>query len=248
MDHFVYVAASGAREVMLAQAVNTHNLSNASTTGFRADLVSAKSSYLSGQGHQSRAFAGMQGRGVDFKEGVINSTGRMLDLAINGQGWMVVEAPNGSEALSRRGDFRINEFGQMLNGAGQAVIGKAGPVAIPPYSDISIGSDGTISIVPLGEDPNTLLAVDRIKLVNPDVASLNKGLDGLVRMTGPGDKELIPDASVKLISGSLESSNVNTVEAMVTMIQLGRQFETQVKMMETAEELDNSSAQLMRIS
>ena len=183
MDHFIYIAASGARETMLAQAANTHNLANASTTGFRADLVTAESAYLSGAGQESRAFAGMKGRGVDFREGVINATGRALDLAINGQGWMSVEAPDGSEAFSRRGDFRINEFGQLLNGAGQAVLGNAGPVAIPPYTDVSIGADGTVSIVPLGEDPNTLVVVDRIKLVNQDTALLSKNNAGLVQMT-----------------------------------------------------------------
>lgn len=246
MDHFIYIAASGARETMLAQAANTHNLANASTTGFRADLVTAESAYLSGAGQESRAFAGMKGRGVDFKEGVINSTGRTLDLAINGQGWMSVEAPDGSEAFSRRGDFHINEFGQLLNGAGQAVLGNAGPVAIPPYTDITIGADGTVSIVPLGEDPNTLVVVDRIKLVNPDTSLLSKGNSGLVQMTDGG--EALPDASVKLVSGALESSNVNSVEAMVTMIELARQFETHVKMMKTAEQLDSSSAKLMTMS
>lgn len=246
MDHFIYVAASGARETMLAQAANTHNLANASTTGFRADLVTAESAYLSGAGHESRAFAGMKDRGVDFREGVINSTGRMLDLAINGQGWMSVQAPDGSEAFTRRGDLRINEFGQLLNGAGQSVLGKAGPVAIPPYSDISIGADGTISIVPLGEDPNTLVVVDRIKLVNPDTSQLAKGQSGLVQMVNGEDA--LPDAAVKLVSGALESSNVNSVEAMVQMIELARQFENQVKMMKTAEQLDQSSAQLMKIN
>lgn len=246
MDHFVYIAASGARETMLAQAANTHNLANASTTGFRADLVTAESAYLSGAGHESRAFAGMKGRGVDFREGVINSTGRMLDVAVNGQGWMAVEAPDGSEAFTRRGDLRVNEFGQLLNGTGLSVLGKAGPVAIPPYSDISIGGDGTVSIVPLGEDPNTLVVVDRIKLVNPDQSLLVKSENGLVQMSGA--EIALPDASVGLVSGALESSNVNSVEAMVQMIELARQFENQVKMMKTAEELDQSSAQLMKLN
>ncbi len=246
MDHFLYIAASGARETMLAQAVNTHNLANASTTGFRADLVTAKSAYLSGEGHTSRAFAGMKGRGVDFREGMINGTGRGLDLAINGSGWMAIEAPDGSEAFSRRGDLRVNELGQLRNGAGQAVLGNAGPIAIPPYSDITIGSDGSISIVPLGEDPNTLVIVDRIKLVDPDANKLAKNDHGLVQMKD-GD-EALPDASISLVSGSLESSNVNPTEAMVRMIELARQFEVHVKMMKTAEQLDSSSAKLMSMN
>jgi len=246
MDHFLYIAASGAREAMLAQAVNTHNLANASTTGFRADLVTAQSAYLSGEGHTSRAFASMKGRGVDFREGMIQSTGRGLDIAINGSGWMAIEAPDGSEAYSRRGDLRVNDLGQLRNGAGQVVLGNAGPVAIPPYANITIGSDGTISIVPLGENPNTLVIVDRIKLVDPDTGMLAKNNQGLVQMA---DGEVaLPDAAVSLVSGSLESSNVNPTEAMVRMIELARQFEVHVKMMKTAEQLDSSSAKLMSMN
>ncbi|MEH6616206.1 MAG: flagellar basal body rod protein FlgF [Porticoccus sp.] len=246
MDHLLYVAASGARETMLAQAVNTHNLANASTTGFRADLVTAQSAYLSGEGFESRAVAGMKGRGVDFREGMINATGRDLDVAIKGSGWMAVQAPDGTEAYSRRGDLRVDELGQVLNGVGQPLIGNAGPIALPPFSEIAIGADGTISIVPLGEDPNTLAVIDRIKLVNPDTSLLAKNRQGLVQIKG--GEPAIPDAGVGLISKSLESSNVNPVESMVRMIELARQFETHVKMMKTAEKLDSSSAELMRLS
>lgn len=231
---------------MHAQAVNSHNLANASTPGFRANLVMAQSAYLSGAGINSRTYSGQQDLGLDAREGVINATGNMLDVAINGKGWIGVLAEDGSQALSRRGDFRINEFGQLSNGVGQSVLGNGGPIAIPPYSDIAIGADGTISIVPLGEDPNTLVVIDRIKLVNPADSELFKGADGLVRVKG--DQELIPDARVRLISGSLESSNVNSVESMVRMIELARQFETQVKIMATAEQLDEQSASLMRIT
>ena len=246
MDHLLYIAASGARETMLAQAANTHNLANASTAGFRADLVTAQSAYLSGEGYESRAFAGMKGRGVDFREGMVNATGRDLDISINGPGWLTVQAADGSEAYSRRGDLRVNELGQVLNGVNQPLIGNAGPIALPPFSDIAIGGDGTISIVPLGENPSTLAVVDRIKLVNPDTSLLAKGSDGLVRMKS--GEQAVPDAAVGLTSGSLESSNVNPVESMVRMIELARQFESHVKMMKTAEELDGSSAELMRLS
>lgn len=246
MDSFLYIAASGARETMLAQAVNTHNLANASTTGFRADLVMAQSSYVSGDGLGSRAFSTMKSGGVDFREGVINATGRELDLAIKGPGWMAVQALDGTEAYSRRGDMRVNASGQMINGVGQPVIGNAGPIALPPFSEIAIGADGTVSIVPLGEDPNTLAVIDRIKLVNPDTSLLTKNQNGLVQMQNGESAQ--PDASTRLVSGALESSNVNPVEAMVKMIELARQFETQVKMMRTAEKLDSSSAELMSLS
>ncbi|MDX1735613.1 MAG: flagellar basal body rod protein FlgF [Halioglobus sp.] len=246
MDHLVYISASGANDTMLAQAVNTHNLANASTTGFRADLLSAQSAYLTGSHVESRAYASANNTGIDFDQGVINATGRDLDVAVNGQGWLAVQADDGTEALSRRGDLRVTTLGQLVDGTGKPVIGNSGPVAIPPFSEISIGSDGTVSIVPLGEDPNTLAVVDRIKLVNPDVETLYKGADGLVRVQ---DGEIAPpDAAVTLVSASLESSNVNTVGSMVYMIELARQFEQHVKMMKVAEQLDAASSQLMKMT
>ncbi|MEZ5529421.1 MAG: flagellar basal body rod protein FlgF [Porticoccaceae bacterium] len=246
MDQFIYIAAAGARETMMAQALNSHNLANTATPGFRADLAAARSAYLSGSGVTSRAYANYQGQGIDGRPGVINATGRDLDVAVNGVGWMVVQTGDGEEVLSRRGDLRIDAYGQLINGAGQQMVGKSGPVALPAYQELNIGTDGTISIVPLGEDPNTLIEVDRLKLVNPDESLLLKGRDGLVRIQG--GEPAVADAAVRLIPGSLESSNVNAVESMVRMIELARQFETHVKMIRTAEQLDQSSAELMRLS
>lgn len=247
MDHFVYIAASGAKEAMLAQATNANNLANASTTAFKADLIEAQTVYLRGVGAESRAYNVIEGTGVDFEEGVIGQTGRDLDLAINGEGWFAVQAPNGNgaEAVSRRGDFRVDEFGQIVNGAGEALLGNDGPIALPPFSSLSIGDDGTVSIIPLGEQPNAVAVLDRIKLVNPDPSTLTKGEYGLLR-TADG---LSPpaDASVRLVTGALESSNVNPVSAMVRMIELSRQFEHFVKLMKVAEDVDTSSATLMRM-
>ncbi len=246
MDHLVYIAASGSSDAMLAQAVNASNLANASTTGFRADLLSASSAYMTGESMESRTYATANEMGIDFKQGTINATGRDLDIAINGDGWLTVVGADGAEALSRRGDLRVTALGQLVDGVGNQVVGNAGPIAVPPYSEIAIGNDGTISIVPLGEDPNTLAVVDRIKLANPDPNSLYKGEDGLVRM--PPGEDPLPDALVTLIGGSLESSNVDTVGAMVHMIEIARQFEQHTKMISVAEQLDAATAQLMKMS
>ncbi|MDZ7783988.1 MAG: flagellar basal-body rod protein FlgF [Halioglobus sp.] len=246
MDHMVYVAAFGAGEAMLAQAVNAHNLANASTAGFRADLLSARSAYTDGESADTRVYAAMRNTGIDFSHGAINATGRNLDVAVNGDGWMAVSLPDGGEAYTRRGDLRVDEFGQLANGAGMQILGESGPIAVPPFSEISVGADGTVSIVPLGEDPDSNVVVDRIKLVNPDTAQLGKGEDGIIRLAG--GEEAPADAAVRLIPGSIESSNVDTVAAMVQMIELSRQFESHVKIMHTAEQLDQSSAQLMSIS
>ena len=246
MDHFLYIAASGARETMLAQGVNSHNLANAATPGFKADLLMAQSALVDGEGHKTRVYGIGYDMGVDLDQGTVSITGRDLDVAINGRGWMAVMAPDGTEAYTRRGDLRVDEFGQLTNGAGLQVMGNSGPVALPPFSELSIGSDGTISIVPLGEAPNTLAVVDRIKLVDPDRADLRKNTEGLILLREGAVAE--PDAGVALIAGSLESSNVDSVSAMVRMIELSREFESHARMMKTAEQMDQSSAELMRIS
>lgn len=247
MDHFVYIAASGANETMLAQAANANNLANASTLGFKADLIEAQTVYLRGAGADSRAYNVIEDTGVDFEPGVLEQTGRDLDLAINGEGWFAVQSSdgNGTEGVTRRGDFRIDEFGQIVNGAGEALMGNDGPIALPPFSSLSIGSDGTVSIIPLGEQPNAVAVLDRIKLVNPGSENLTKGDYGL--LSTQSGLSAPADANVRLITGALESSNVNPVSAMVRMIELSRQFEHFVKLMKVAEDVDTSSATLMRM-
>lgn len=245
MDHMVYIAASGAAESMLAQAVNTHNLANASTPGFRADMLRAQSAYLNNGPVDSRVHSTQQGLGVNLDKGTINATGRELDVAINGDGWMVVIGEDGVESLSRRGDLRVNGFGQITDGRGLQVLGNGGPIALRPYSSVEIGTDGTVSIVPLGEDATALAVVDRIRLVNPDDSELFKGDNGLVQMTS-GVMPLA-DASVRVIPGALETSNVDSVGAMVHMIELARQFEMHTKMMKVAEQMDQRSSELMKI-
>ncbi len=243
MDRLLYVAMSGARETMQAQTVNTQNLANASTTGFRADLQSFQSLPVNGPGYASRVYGMATDQGIDTSPGSVMGTGRELDVAINGDGWIAVQGPDGNEAYTRAGDLRVDSLGLLRTGAGRPVMGNGAPIAIPPAEKIEIAGDGTISIRPLGQ--NTLAVVDRIKLVNPPSAQLQKGADGLVHLKGGDAAEA--DASVQLQVGALESSNVNTVEAMVNLIQLARQYETQVKMMANAEENDRASAQLMRM-
>ena len=245
MDQLAYISARGMREIMLQQSVNSHNLANASTPGFRASLVQAESNYIVGQGFDTRAFSSASEIDVDLTPGPIKATGHDLDVAISGEGGIAILGPNGGEALTRRGDLRVDEVGQLINGAGQQVMGDAGPITLPPYQSLSIGSDGTVSFVPVGEQPNAVAVLDRIKLVTPPVESLEKSEEGLIVSNGglPSD----PDAGVLLVTGSLEGSNVSTVSAMVEMIELARQFESEVNMLESAEEIDSDSIRLMRV-
>jgi flagellar basal-body rod protein FlgF len=243
MDKLLYVAMTGAKETLRAQAVNNHNLANATTTGFRADLAAFQTRALQGAGYASRAYAISAGTGWDRTLGPAQTTGNDLDVAIQGEGWLAVQSPNGTEAYTRAGNLRTDASGMLMTAAGHPVLGTDGPITVPDYSSIEIGNDGTVSIVPLGQEATTTVALSRIKLVNPPAESLQRGADGLFRVNG---EPPVADANVRLMSGALEGSNVNTADAMVTMIELARHFELQVKAMRTAEENGAASAQLLR--
>jgi flagellar basal-body rod protein FlgF len=246
MDRFLYIAMSGAKETALSQARNTQNLANASTTGFKASLEAFTSRQVTGPGFDTRTYALVQEMKPDLTPGQMQPTGRDLDVAVQGEGWIAVQVPDGTEAYTRAGDLRVDSLGLLTTGAGLPVLGQAGPIAVPPFESFEIGSDGTISIRPLGQGANELAEVDRIKLVNPNPDELVRGEDGLIRhRLGTGQPA---DAQVNLVRGMLESSNVNTVEAMVNMIDLARHFEMQVKMMKTAEDNDAASASLLRMT
>ena len=244
MDRFLYISMTGAKETLRAQTVNNHNLANASTTGFRADLAAFQSRAVAGSGHASRAYATNATTGWDQSQGALLSTGRDLDVAIQGAGWIAVQATDGREAYTRAGDLRVDPSGLLMTGTGHAVLGDGGPLSVPPNSSVMIAADGTVSIVPLGQGPETTALVGRIKLVNPPAESLERAEDGLFRSTSGADAPA--DASVRLASGVLESSNVNAADAMVNMIELARHFDLQVKAMRTAEENAASAAQLLK--
>jgi flagellar basal-body rod protein FlgF len=246
MDRMLYVAMSGAKQTMLAQTANSNNLANANTNGFRADLAAFRSMPVSGPGEPTRVYAMSENAGVDTSSGAINPTGRDLDIAIKGEGWIAVQASDGSEAYTRVGNLRIEDGGILKTGSGLAVLGNGGPIALPPAEKIEIGTDGTVSIRGIGQAASTLTVLDRIKLVRVDGNALAKGEDGLLRMRDGGIAP--PDAAVGVVSGALETSNVNTVDAMVNLISLARQYETQVKMMKTAEDIDNAASQLLSLS
>ena len=245
MDRMLYVAMTGAAETLRAQTVNNHNLANVSTTGFRADLAAFQSRAVDGTGFASRVYATNGTVGWDKTSGALLSTGRDLDIAVNGQGWIAVQGPDGKEAYTRAGNLQVDATGNLLTATGEPVLGDGGPINIPPYSSIFFARDGSISIVAQGQAPDTTATVDRIKLVNPADADIQRSDDGLFRMKNGSAAE--PDANVQISSGTLESSNVNTAEAMVNMIELARQFEMQVKAIRTAEENGGAAAQLLRI-
>jgi flagellar basal-body rod protein FlgF len=246
MDRLVYVAMSGAKETLRAQAANNHNLANASTTGFRADLSAFQSRAVQGAGEPSRVYATNSSVGWVATNGQLLQTGRDLDVAINGSGWLAVQGPDGREAYTRAGDLRIDADGTLKNGAGHAVLGDGGPIIVPPNASLTVAGDGSVSIVPLGQSPTTVATVGRIKLVNPDAGAVTRGSDGLFRMKDGSDASA--DASVHLVSGATETSNVNVAETMTQMIELARRYELQVKAIRTAEEDAASGTRLLQAS
>ena len=245
MDEMVYVAMTGAKQTEYAQSINTNNLANISTTGFRADLHSFSSVPIDGPGVDSRINSVVESYGTDFTVGPVANTGRDLDVAIQGNGFLAVQDANGGEAYTRAGDLRINAGGLLTTGAGHLVVGDGGPVAIPPNSSLLIGTDGTVSLQPLGQGPETVAIVDRIKLVNPDLRELQKGNDGLLRLKDGEDAG--SSADVRIISGALEQSNVNIAKTMVNMIELSRQYEMQVNVIRTSKENADAAAQLLSV-
>ncbi len=247
MDRMLYLAMSGANHSMKAQAVNANNLANVNTTSFRADLAAFQSVPVEGAGHDSRVYSVARDNGVDLSQGPMVTTGRELDVAINGDGWFAIQTADSSEGFTRAGNLRVTSFGQLETDRGQPVLGNSGlPIIIPPSEKLEIAPDGTVSARPVGQTASTLVVIDRIKMVNPDPATMQKGNDGVMRLNDGTTS--VADAAVTLSSGMLEGSNVNAVDSMVNMIALARQFEMGVKMMKTAEDNDRASAQLLQMS
>jgi len=172
--------------------------------------------------------------GTDFSQGPLQQTGRALDVAVEGKGWIAVQDANGNEAYTRNGSLQMSPNGVLQTRTGLTVMGDAGPLTIPPDTQVTIAGDGTLSTVPATNQKNGVIVVGRIKLTNPPEAQLVRGEDGLFRT-----RDGVPapaDANVRLVGGSLEGSNVNTVEAMVNMITLARQFDTHMKLLQSADD------------
>ena len=244
MDRMIYVAMSGAKQMLEQQSVVANNLANASTTGFRAQMSAFRSAEVFGEGAATRAFVVESTPSADFTPGAIQQTGRDLDVAIEGAGWIAVQMPDGSEAYTRNGSLQVSVNGVLQTRGGHSVLGDGGPIAIPADTRLTVAGDGTVSVVPTATNQATQVApLGRIKLVNPPEAEMVRGDDGFFRMKNNVPAEV--DAKVKLHGGALESSNVNVVEAMVSMISISRQFDMQMKILQNADGNDRQAAQLL---
>ncbi len=246
MDRSMYVAMTGATQTMRAQAEVAHNLANADTVGFKAQMSAFQPLTVQGPGLATRVNGVAFGEGVDLRQGGQIDTGRTLDIAVQGNGWIAVQGADGIEGYTRAGDLRLTADGMLTDARGNLVLGDGGPISVPQSTQVSIGSDGTISAIPMGQTPNTVSAVGRIKLVNPPPGDLSMGTDGLMHMAGGATANADPAVSIK--SGALESSNVNPSKMLVQMIELSRQYELQVRGLKGADENAQAATKLLQVT
>jgi flagellar basal-body rod protein FlgF len=246
MDRLIYTAASGAKHILEQQATTSNNLANASTTGFRAQLDAFRAVPIQSEGLPTRAFVVDSTVGADYSAGALQSTGRDLDVAVKGQGWLAVQTADGSEAYTRNGALQVSPNGLLTDAKGQAIAGEGGPITIPPDTTISIGGDGTIAGITNTTVPATSTVLGRIKLVNPPTQNLVRGDDGMFRLK---DGSSAPaDPGVNLVGAALEGSNVSPVDAMVNMISLARSLDTQMSLLKNVENNDSKATQILSLS
>ena len=246
MDRLIYTAMTGAKHVFMQQAGTANNLANASTVGFKAQEHRFRAVPVLGEGMPTRAFVVDASVSDVFDEGPQMFTGRNLDVSVKGRGWLAVQLPDGSEAYTRAGSLDVDVNGQLQTKSGYAVVGDGGPISIPPDNHIEIAPDGTVSVVATTGARNNANAIGRLKLVNPPEADLVRGADGLFRLKSGEQAPL--DEQVRLVSGTLEGSNVNVTDAMVNLISLSRQFEMQIKMLQTADTNAQRADQLLSLN
>jgi flagellar basal-body rod protein FlgF len=234
MDRLIYTAGSGAKHILEQQATTSHNLANVSTTGFRAQIDTFRAAQVNQAGTlPTRAFVVNSTAGSDFSSGPLQTTGRDLDVAVKGKGWLAVQMADGSEAYTRHGALQMNANGLLQTSSGMTIQGEGGPITIPPEVTVTIGGDGTISTIASSTKPGAPTILGRLKLVNPPEADMVRGDDGMFRLRDGGAAPA--DPAVAVAGGALEGSNVSPVDAMVNMISLARSFETQMSLMKNAE-------------
>lgn len=245
MDRVIYTSLTAMRGSMARQTAIANNLANAQTPGFRADMAEAQSLWLHGGGLDARAMSSEEVIGADMRAGTITATGRDLDIAMQADAMLVVQAPDGEEAYTRRGDLQLSTSGLLTTGDGHPVQGAQGPLTIPPADSIKIDDEGRVWIVPIGGDAENPQEVDRLRLASPTGSNIVKGLDGLFRVKGGG---ILPDdPEARLVTRSIEGSNVAATTALVDMIEASKMWDTQLKMISDARDMDSATANLMQL-
>ena len=247
MDRMIYVGMSGAKQAMEQQASVANNMANVSTPGFRAQINNFRAVPVVGQEGATRAMVVASTPGADMRPGPMTQTGRALDVAVRGDGWLTMQMPDGSEAYTRVGNLQVGAEGQLMTMDLRPVAGEAGLLVVPPGSSLVVTSEGMVSARGAGDPLTGAAEVGRLKLVNPPAADLVRDENGLFRMRA-GAAPAQPDPKVRLLTGTLEGSNVNPVEVMVDMIANARRFELHMKTLQTAESNDQQANKLLSSS
>ena len=245
MDRLIWTAVSGMSASMARQRMIANNMANSQTIGFRAELMVAAPVTVKGPQLETRALTDAAVRGARMDQGEVSETGRALDVALNGEALLGVQAENGDEAYTRRGDLSLTPAGLLVNGDGRPVLGEGGPISIPPGSEVSIAPDGAVLVRDAATPDAPLAQADKLKLASPAGSKIAKGLDGLFRVEGGG--VLPADAEARLTGGALEQSNVRPSQVLVEMIEAQRLYDMRTKLIATAKELDEGGASLMRL-
>lgn len=246
MDRLIYTALSGMRGSMAHERVIASNMANSSTVGYRADTLQFSAVTLLGPQLEARAMTSGEVHGADMSAGVANSTGRPLDIAMNGTAMLTLQDEDGGEAYSRRGDLSLSLSGLLQNGDGRPVMGTNGPISAPPGSMLSIRPDGGVMATNPGSPDAPAQEIGRIKFANPTGSPLFKGLSGLFRVPGGGVLPL--DEAATATPRALEQSNVSATKVLAEMIDSQRLFEIRTKLVATAKDIDEGGAALMRLS
>ena len=244
MEPILYNSTSGGRANFNKQAMIANNLANINTPGFKADLYQAQTMYTNNTNGTSSSYNVQAPNGVDLSPGELITTGNNLDIAIDGNGWIALKDSQGREVYSRGGSLRVDINGQLTTSTGKAVLGDGGPISIPPFQSIEVGSDGTISIVPLDGNAKGLAVLDRIKLVALDKNNVVKNDEGMLQLKQGGSAPAA-DPSVKIVKGAIEGSNVKAIDQMVGMINAGREFDSQMKLLSTVDDNAQKLAQVL---
>ena len=246
MDRLIYTAASGAKHILGQQATTSNNLANVNTTGFRAQLDIFRAAPVQGPGLPTRAFVLDSTAGHDFTAGPLQITGRDLDVAVKGEGWLAVQMADGTEAYTRNGSLQMSPNGLLQTASGNTIAGEGGPITIPPDATVTVGADGSISTISNTDQPAAPVVLGRLKLVNPPTGDLVRGDDGLFRLK---DGSAAPfDPAIRVAGGALEGSNVSAVDSMVQMISLARSFETQMSLLKNAENNAAKATQILALN
>ncbi|MDE2303513.1 MAG: flagellar basal body rod protein FlgF [Sphingomonadales bacterium] len=246
MDRLIYTAMSGLADSMTRQQVIASNMANAQTTGFRAEMVYATPVTLKSNGLDVRAFADGEVRGANMKAGAITRTGEPLDIALAGDDMLAVQASDGTEGYTRRGDLSISPEGVLQTGDGLPVLGASGPISVPPGAKVTIGADGSVLVANPASPGDPPQALDRLKIASTTGTRIAKQVSGLFGVVGGG--VLPADDEARVTTGALEQSNVDASSVLVDMVEAQRLFEIRTRVISTARDVDQSGAGLMKIS